>query len=486
MVIGDTTRHRCSSMIDRPRVVAALTRANTRVRLLCAPVGSGISAALLECAEERSDVGYLAATADMTFGDIGKASAHFPHLCDLLIDDADCLAADTLNALVASAHAGTMPTLLLAGHRRSRLRFAVFVPRGDAEPIAADVLAFNEAEIAQVCRYHNVAYDDDALAQFHHDTEGWAILVGWIIRATARAVGTLADAFAIWSQTEGYALRDCLENLIGADADTATLLRVMSGSAAGEFAGELLGLEALGYPIARTRSGLRPFRPLRALATSDRSPDPVDPMGELRSDADDEGAVLSINLFGRFRCRIGSKELHLPRRRDRQILAYLALGPDAGVSRRELAEAFWPGIPSSLALQGVRTSLYHVRNELVQAVAPQAQGFLRSGPIVSFDQRRIFVDSRRFRSHLKLAQLAHARKDLETALREYVCARRLYTGDLLWSEASDVVFEPFVLAFREEMRVVEEQIRVIRRTIPVSSGVVYTAPTGANISLLTG
>jgi DNA-binding SARP family transcriptional activator len=152
--------------------------------------------------------------------------------------------------------------------------------------------------------------------------------------------------------------------------------------------------------------------------------------------AEAPAAVLIITLFGRLSCRIADRAVAFERRRDQNVLIYVALAPGAIVSRAELSAAFWPDAMPAAASQGLRTALFRLRRAIAGAAGCTADRYLRVNHSVALDPTGVSIDARSFRDCIALAGSDDAGGDHLGARAKYLLARRLHAGELLASEAA--------------------------------------------------
>lgn len=208
-------------IIDRPRVSRALGSTPTRLRLLCAPVGSGVTTALLEYERSKDGIRYVALPIGCGPTDIRSILRSAGNAREILVDNADRVGTTGLDAMLQFASGENAPRLLLAGHERSTLRVHMLVARGEAELINAGTLAFDDTEIARLASCYDIPTNVEEVMQLHRDTEGWAIAVAWIVREAGRARHSLCGAFETWVDAYGYLLREFIDAAIrdGAEAE---------------------------------------------------------------------------------------------------------------------------------------------------------------------------------------------------------------------------------------------------------------------------
>jgi two-component SAPR family response regulator len=145
---------------------------------------------------------------------------------------------------------------------------------------------------------------------------------------------------------------------------------------------------------------------------------------------------LSLTLFGRFACALSGRPIVFPRRREQNVLAYIALSTDAAVSRNELMQTFWPNVPPAVASQGLRTTLSRLRKTIADASGEDARRYIRIDPaMISLDLDHVTIDARRFTDHVEQGKLADGRGDVAGCREHYRMAERLYANALLAAEA---------------------------------------------------
>jgi len=303
--------------------------------------------------------------------------------------------------------------------------------------VDAAALAFTKAEVACLADRYALSYHDDDLVQLLHCTDGWPIAVHWIIRDAARAGWQFRDAFEAWRYTCGHLLSEYVLSANERDAEAFLEYMVFLRRGLEPAGGVLERFEALGFPVLRTRTSLRPYRVMSRLAST---------ANEAASfDAPATRPVMTLKLLGRFRCEIAGVPITFSRRRDQNVLTYVALAADGRASRRELIDAFWPGIDGEAARQGLRTALSRIRRAIGAVTSPDLVDiYLRSTDAICLDPAHVTVDVRRFIEHDARGRIEEAKGDVAAAKRYYAAADRLYVDRLLSSEAVDPCFEACV------------------------------------------
>jgi hypothetical protein len=416
------------SCIRHARVIAALAASDAPVRFLTGPLGSGKSAALQAYAESTG-VPLISIEPGGTADDLAASLRSVRTAREVAIDGADTLAPDALERLTAvleDAHA--QRRYLIAGRSRRLLRVQRLVALGIADWFDAELTVLTRDDVRALAVELGIEPNDTDIDQLHYDTDGWPIAVRWVLRYAGRNGRTLRGAFDGWCRSEGQLLRELVSDAVGeaADAvDAGAYERLLAGKAVSGTDALLERLDACGMPVVRARTGRRPYRVLLRL-------------GEQPGDApaDGEGAgALVIKLFGQFSCEIDGRRLIFARRRDQNVLAYVALAAGAAVSRAELMRVFWPDAGAAVASQGLRTSLCRLRRTIAQAAGIEAEAYLTINHTIALNLRRVTIDTRRFVERVELARREEERGNLARAREHCSIAERLYAGDLLASEA---------------------------------------------------
>ncbi len=86
----------------------------------------------------------------------------------------------------------------------------------------------------------------------------------------------------------------------------------------------------------------------------------------------DEIAPAQLDMFGRFRMIVNDREVRFARRREAQIVQYLALQPHGRATRAELLDVFWKDGDRQLAAQGLRTALSAIRGAIARCSGADA------------------------------------------------------------------------------------------------------------------
>ena len=310
--------------------------------------------------------------------------------------------------------------------------------RGVVAVAGGTQMRFGAEDIALFCEVMGVPFGHRDCAQLELATDGWAFAVTGAVRV-AKAFGLSAsDALERWRSTQARSVeRIVAEALKVAPArDAQDLLDIVEGRA--EAAPATLRRLARGGLFVSASEGAFAVNPIVA--------------GRRTTclDAASPGSPLVLDMFGRFRVVHDGVEVRFLRRRDAQIVQYLALQPQGRATRAELIRTFWPDADPQLGAQGLRTACSAIRRALAARVGRQnVDRYLFSAPAqigLRFDA--VVSSMHRFVVHAELAVAAEARGASSTALAHWTAALQLYTAPVLsgepfawWIEERAAAFE---------------------------------------------
>jgi DNA-binding SARP family transcriptional activator len=147
------------------------------------------------------------------------------------------------------------------------------------------------------------------------------------------------------------------------------------------------------------------------------------------------------------------------RRRDGQILTYLALQPGGRASRRELIQAFWPEADPLLGAQSLRSACSTMRRALATVVGHATLAhYVSFGEEIALNLELFTVDARRVRAHIADADDAWSRDDTAAAAEHAAAALRMVRGPFL---DGDVFFalQPFADELADGLARMEGRLR---------------------------
>ncbi|MEK1905219.1 MAG: LuxR C-terminal-related transcriptional regulator [Pseudomonas sp.] len=226
-----------STHLPRPRLRDALLQADCRLRLLCAPAGSGKSVLLSECAQQcpagtriiHLDLRGQAIGAQVLLQRLAQALA-LPdaepetidhHLQDqqeplwLLLDDYPRFPYaeldQTLNQLILDA--APQVHWWIAGRRRPQLQLARLLLDGELFELGSAELAFSEGELNELLQRIGHAWPRPQVRQLLEQTQGWC--AGLRLRLLGVKPGQPLPAEASSSLLLDYLKREVLDELPG-------------------------------------------------------------------------------------------------------------------------------------------------------------------------------------------------------------------------------------------------------------------------------
>lgn len=315
----------------------------------------------------------------------------------------------------------------------------------------ASLLAFDADEVGALGALLRVNASEKEAAQLVTATDGWAFAVaGGVREAAAGSVG-LGRAYRAWQERH---------QLLLAEVAARTLLdvpleyrraaeRLYAGeSVAGATAAALAGS---GLLVTTTGDRLRPIRPILTAGRGEPAAETPVPKA-------------SIEVFGDFEMTIGGKRVAWLRRRDRQIVAFLALRPDGRATRDELISTFWPEANAQLAAQSLRTACSTIRRALAQCVGyDRVERYFTAGRDVRLDFDNVETTAQRLDEHLQRADDALARDVVDEARANYVAALRIYRGALLENEGGPAWSAALAAGYRTAIEACERYRLELRR-----------------------
>ncbi len=432
-----------SSGVERRRALDWLhATQDVPVRILCGPVGSGKTFAARQYVERSGGrAAYVRVPPRAGEDQLRAAIETAPGADTIVLDDVDRTDAAGYAALVDAIGCGEVDRkLVLIGRSRRRLHAESLIARGFARAITDETLAFDSSEVEELARTYGVTFDREDVAQLLHDTDGWALASEWLVRDAADERRSLRDAFTHWHRRNGHLLiefveRDGFEDAAAIEAFFGALRK---GWPSAEH--ETTRLEQLGLPIVRTRTGLRPYRILARLAAPAVAGSPANV--PLDRPTVSLPPLMSVNVFGRFRCELAGRPIAFSRRRDQQVFAFVALEPGCRTTREKLLEAFWPGINHAVASQGLRTTLSRIRRAIAEA-APSIdpERYFETAGEVRVNVRTVAVDVHRFVDRVEQGRIDDARGSLDGAKHHYRIAQRIYADRVMASEAPEPCLE---------------------------------------------
>jgi hypothetical protein len=454
MILTRSVPRVAPSTVRRPRLERWLsTHVAVPLRLLIAPAGSGKSTLLLKYFPHSAiDAAYCALPPECPTGELFQAMADALALqrvpasyndlltilryavvrpTELAVDDADNGSSETIDLLRKLVEDAPEPlSLIYTCRSREALDAKNWIARGLAVLCDHRRLAFDGTEMEMLAEACGVPASHPELARLLEESDGWAVVASGVIRAAAEDGRSLHGAYEHWRARYGQFFTE----FIAADLDRASeedraLIRSLIAGATIDDPGRLQQLEAQGLFVIAEGGAWRPYRALRQLH------------GRVRLAPGASLSPLVVRMFGRFETSIESQEVRWIRRRDRQILKYLALKPNGAATRSELAAAFWPDTDRQLAAQSVRTACSNIRKAIAAIVGYACvDRYFRADPDVSLDLANVVADVRRFTAHAEDGDACFERGEVQEAAAHYRAAEELYAGRLLDGDAPEAWF----------------------------------------------
>ncbi|MEA9979884.1 LuxR C-terminal-related transcriptional regulator [Pseudomonas sp. RTS4] len=183
----------------RPRLTVPLLMSSARVKLLCAPAGSGKSAVLGECirqapsdcsvswlplaGNEQSPAGFCALLAsalgieDRDENSFVHHLAHWQKPCWIVLDDYCRLPSPDMDHCLDRLLAVSSPAITwwITGRRRPLCNWPRLLLSGELYEIDGPTLAFNLAEIEQLLVNESIVWPIDAGTSILSESAGWCV-----------------------------------------------------------------------------------------------------------------------------------------------------------------------------------------------------------------------------------------------------------------------------------------------------------------------
>lgn len=381
---------------------------------------------------------------------------------EIAIDCEDVPNADGIVALVRLIE--DLPenvSLLIACRSWVSLDVGRFVLQGSAVLCDAGRLAFDAADIRHFAETLGVPFTHGAVLHMLEATDGWPQVVSGALRKAAEDNLSLAQAVEHWRKHHGHLfnkfIADALARVPERDADL--VFKLMGGSHLVDPL-QLQAMEVLGLFVVHTPDGYRPLRALSCRRSYDRS----------RGVVQDAPAPMRLSLLGWFQAEIDGQPLAFVRRRDQQIVKYIALQPNGCASRTKLINVFWPGVERHLAAHSLRTACSQIRKAITRVVGfDQVEAYFRATDELSINLDNVIVDVKCFLRHADDGDEQYNRGDLRGAYAHYCSLTRVYRSDLLLSDER----EPWVVAFDAALKL--RHSRALARMTEIVTALDYRA-----------
>jgi AAA domain-containing protein len=429
-------------VIHRERLSVWLAdHADFPLRLLAAPAGCGKTTALvLYATRSRFPAAYV------SLGAGAGAAAIRDALCEaleieavpdtetlllalgllgrreILVDEADRASDEGRELLQRLVFDGPENvTFLYASRTREVFDTTRLISLGLAALCGSGRLAFTPDEAARFVDSSRVVRGDERdVARLVIDSDGWPFALCSIVRNAASSGRPLAGAVEDWQRASAGLIKEFVD-IAFADQEPALAARArrfFDGEAIDD--ATLDRLEARGMFVQLVDGVCRPYRVISRLArvASPASTSTLMPF--------------AVELFGTPHVRIDGQRVEWIRRRDGQILTYLALLPGGRASRRELIQAFWPDADPLLGAQSLRSACSTMRRALATVVGHAALAhYVSFGEEIALNLDLFTVDARRVRAHIADADDAWSCDDAAAAAEHAAAALRIVRGPFL-------------------------------------------------------
>ena len=346
----------------------------------------------------------------------------------VVVDQTDELSPQARELLRRAVENGPAATRLVLTARSDSIRDVV----GPFARIAgAALFRFDADELLQLCEANGVAFAPAEGELALQMTNGWATALAETVRASRSRPLPLADAATDWRGGGGPVVRSVVERMLelAAPHDAALLATVLAEPQRAT-AAQLTDLAARGLfvDVVDGRPQLNPVVAARGRDSARLRFGRAAPAEE----------AASIELFGAFRMLLQGSEVRFSRRRDRQIIQYLALAPDGRATRSELFDVFWPSGGRDSRSQGLRTACSMIRSALARCGGRENVDriFRVEGGAVVLDPAHVVCDLHVFEAEVARATEAELEGDVSTARSAWAAAVALHSAPLLEDEPS--------------------------------------------------
>jgi hypothetical protein len=434
---------------------------DTPLRYVYGPTGAGKgTAALLHARAAGHPVAFMQMPAagtksafvsaldrvlDTSISDIGDLSRAFPahERFELIIADVD-YANDEVRALLTRLPSDVPPNVTLTYLARARnvVDIVALTTKGIGAAMDRGLLAFSPAEAAEMCDALGVSYTPTDISQLIYSSDGWAFAVAGAIRDAASERRELRGALTRWQDRNRRLIEELLaRSLVGLSPnEVEAAQRIYAGENPGT-SPAYARLHDLGLLLSFSDTELRPLRAVApASMKRDLQADMVAPPIDI--------PMATIEMFGQFEMVIDGRPVEWFRKRDRQIVEYLALQLDTSATRHNIISTFWPNTDAQLAGQSLRTACSTIRRAIAQCVGyDRVHCYFTAGRSLRLNTDHVSISSLRFRGQIRSAEDALREGNDAAAQAHYLAASRIYRGPLLDSSGS----EPWIRAERESI-----------------------------------
>jgi hypothetical protein len=360
---------------------------------------------------------------------------------ELVIADVDN-ANDEVREFLTRLPSNVPPNVTLTYLARARgvVDMVALTTKGIGAPLDRKLLAFSQAEAAELCEAFNVSYTPADINQLIYASEGWAFAVTGSIRDAAADGRELRGALTRWQDQHRRLIEELLTRSVAGlpPGEAEAAQRIYAGenpTAEPAYA----RLHDLGLLLSFSDDDLRPLRAVIPTSLKrDVSVDMIAPAVNV--------SMATMEMFGQFEMVIDGRKVEWCRRRDRQIVEYLALQLDTSATRHNIISTFWPNTDAQLAGQSLRTACSTIRRAIAQCVGyDRVHYYFTAGRALRLNTDNLSISSLRLRGHMREAEEVAGDFSDAAAQAHYRAVSRIYRGRLLDSEGT----EPWFRAERE-------------------------------------
>jgi DNA polymerase III delta prime subunit len=345
----------------------------------------------------------------------------------VIVDQADDMYADARELLRRAVQNGPETTRFVVTARGESIRDVVG-PFGRISDPA--LFRFDAGELQRLCEANGVTFAPAEIELALQMTNGWATALADTVRSARPGPLPLADAVKDWRSGGGVVVQSIVERMleVAAPHDAALLTTVLAEPQRATPA-QLTELAGRGL-FVDVVEGRPQLNPVVAAGGRDVA------RARLRRDDAPAGDSAVLTLFGSFRMKVHGTEVRFSRRRDRQIIAYLALAPDGRATRAELFDAFWPRADRDSRSQGLRTACSMIRSAIARCAGREHvdRYFCVADGWVSLNLEHVTCDLYAFEAEIARAAEAELAGDSQRARSAWAAAVALCVAPLLEDE----------------------------------------------------
>ena len=345
----------------------------------------------------------------------------------VVVDQADDMSAEARELLRRAVQSGPETTRFVVTARGASIRDVVG-PFGRISDPA--LFRFDADELLRLCAANGVTFTPPEIELALQMTNGWATALADTVRSARPGPLPLADAVKDWRSGGGAVVASIVERMleVAAPHDAALLTTVLAEPLRATPA-QLAELASSGL-FVDVVEGRPLLNPVVAAGGRDVA------RARMRRDDAPAAETAILTLFGSFRMTVNGTEVRFSRRRDRQIIAYLALSPGGRATRGELFDVFWPRSDRDSRSQGLRTACSMIRSAIARCAGREHvdRYFRVADGWVSLNAEHIACDLYAFEAEIARATEAELAGDSPRARSAWAAAVALCTAPLLEDE----------------------------------------------------